>query len=310
MFSSSQNGLLAYLEDMNSRSRELIWVDRSGKKVGEVAGAEAYNNPRISPDGKRLTFSLSSSGYDIWSYDLARGIKTRLTFGIESAQANLSAVWSHDGQRIAYASIRGGKYGFYQKAADGSGNEEVLLEGNSEFMIPNDWSPDGKFLAYQQTVQGMEAIWMLPLSGERKPYAFLHSQFRQTLPVFSPNGKWLAYCSTESGERNVYVVPFPGPGGRWQVSPGGGWMPRWRRDSRELFYLAPGNKVMAAEVKENGPSFGIGAVNPLFEAMVFGANGAYDVTADGQRFIISHQTGQPNALITLVENWDTESKKK
>ncbi|HVS90119.1 MAG TPA: protein kinase [Candidatus Acidoferrum sp.] len=311
IFSASQDGLLAYLEGTSGGDRQLIWVDRSGKKLGEMPGTGSYFAPRISPDGKRLTFTLPSSGFDVWSYDLARGVKTRLTFGSASAQANQNAVWSPDGRWIAYTSIRGGKFGLYQKPSDGSGSEEVLLEGIYQSRFPSDWSPDGKLLAYQGARQGILSIWMLPLSGERKPYPFLSSQFTEILPAFSPDGKWVAYCSNESGELKVYVVPFPGPGGKWQVSPGGGYTPRWRRDGKEIFYLSSDNKVMAAEVKASGTSFEVGAVQPLFETRPSRTviNGSYDVTADGQRFVIAYEAGQPTAAITLVVNWPAEVKK-
>ena len=157
----------------------------------------------------------------------------------------------------------------------------------------------------------MNEIWLLPLTSERKPIPFLQSQFPATLSSFSPNGKLLAYCSLESLEQKVYVVPFPGPGGKWQVSSGGGCYPRWRRDGKELFYLSPDNKIMAAEIKSEGSSFGIETVKPLFETRVYRSTfGGYDVTADGQRFIICYEPGQPNLAITLVENWQATRKKK
>ena len=310
-FSASEDGMLAYLEGTSGANHELIWVDRNGKRSGEVPGQDAYLDPRISPDGKKLAFTLGSPGFDIWSYDIVRGAKTRLTFGSASAQANLYEVWSRDGQRIAYSSVRGGKYGFYAKSADGSGSEEVLLEGSSQLRYVGDWSPDGKSLAYQEAGQGKTTIQILPLNGEQKPYTFLQSQFAEILPVFSPDGKWVAYCSNESGEMKVYVVPFPGPGGKWQVSPRGGYAPRWRRDGKELFYISSDNKVMAAEVNGSGSSFVVGNITQLFETRVVRVGiGPFDVTADGQRFVIAYEPGESTAAITLVTNWNAELRKK
>jgi Tol biopolymer transport system component len=151
---------------------------------------------------------------------------------------------------------------------------------------------------------------VLPLSGERKPYTFGQSNFNERFARFSPNGKWVAYCSDESGEDKVYVLPFPGPGAKWQVSPGGGCRPRWRHDGQELFYLSSDNKVMAAEVKASGFNFEAGAVHTLFEARSSNTFESYDVTADGQRFIVVQEKVEPNTAITLFVNWDAELKKK
>ena len=311
VFSVSQNDLLAYLGGTSAVNRELVWLDRGGKKVGQVPGVEAYAAPRISPDGKKLAYTLNSPAYDIWSYDVVRDVKTRLTFASLSGQGDLGPVWSPDSLRVAYTSSRAGKFGIYQKPADGSGSEEPLLEGTNIVLYPNDWSPNGKFLAYQQATQGVNGVWMLPLSGERKPSAFVESQLTAFVSAFSPDGKWLAYCSSESGEQKVYVVPFPGPGGKWQISPGGGCYPRWRHDGKELFYLSNDNKIMAVAVSANGPSFVIGAITPLFETLVYrSVLGAYDVTADGQRFIITYEPAQSDAAITLIENWDAQMKRK
>jgi hypothetical protein len=310
VFSSSENGVLTYVEGASGAGWQLIWVDRSGKKLGEVPGADAYADPQISPDGKRLAFTLQSSGYDIWVDDIARGVKTRLTFGAASSQANQAGVWSPDGRRIAYSCAGAAKFGLCLRPSDGSGNEVVILAGTEYPRYTNDWSPDGRVLACNESRLGIWEIWMLPLSGERKPYPFLQSPFNQLGARFSPDGKWVAYTSLESGRAEVYVVPFPGPGGKWQVSTGGGNWPRWRRDGKEIFYLSTDNKVMAAEVRASGSSFEIGTVRALFETRPYRSGGSvFDVTADGQRFIIEYAGEQPTAAITLVVNWTAEAKK-
>ena len=210
--------------------------------------------------------------------------------------------------RIAYSSYRNGKQAIYQKAADGSSGEEVLLEAADRYRFPTDWFPDGKILAYHEGTQGGWAIRMLPLDGERKPYLFQQSQFSEREAVFSPDGKWLAYCSNESGEYKVYVVPFPGPGGKWQVSPGGGGSPRWRRDGREIFYFSSDNKLMAAEVRASATLVEVGVVRTLFETRPYGVLSRFDVTADGQRFLVPYEAGQPATAIALVVNWPAELK--
>ena len=310
LISASQNGVLTYIEGSGNTSRELLSVDRSGKSLRGMPGPDAYLGPRYSPDGKKVLFTLRAAGYDLWSYDIVRQVKTRLTFAPDSSQANIRAIWSPDGKRIAYASIRRGKYGLYEKAIDGSGKEEALGEPTELAVYPTDWSPDGKFLVYQRSGLGITDIGIVPLSGERKPYLFAKAPYTMAAAAFSPDGKWLAYASLESGEQKIYVVPFPGPGGKWQVSPGGGTSPRWRRDGKEIFYLSSDNKIMAASVKADGTNFEIGAVTPLFETRPNRMYGGYDVSPDGQRFVIAYETGQPDTAITLVVNWDAEVKKK
>ncbi len=306
LFSVSENGLLAYVEGTSSADRQLVWFDRSGKQISSVPGEDGYASPRISPDGQRLVFYLDASGFDIWSYDMARGVKMPQTFGAASAQANIYPAWSPDGRWIAYSSYRDGKHLLYQKAADGSSNEEVLVEGTERYKFPTDWSPDGKILAYQEGKQGGWAIMLLPLDGERRPYPFHETQFSEREAAFSPDGKWLAYVSNESGEYKVYVAPFPGPGGKWQVSPGGGYSPRWRRDGRELFYFSPDNRLMAADVRASATSVEVGAVKTLFETRSYGVFGLFDVTADGQRFIVPYEAGQPGTSIALVVDWPAD----
>jgi dipeptidyl aminopeptidase/acylaminoacyl peptidase len=303
LFSASQNGLLAYAEGPTRADRQLVWYDRSGKQVGTVSGMDAYANPRISPEGKRLLFYLDSSGYDIWSCDLARGVKTRQTFGSASTGGSIYAVWSPDGKRIAYQAYRDGKHAIYQKPSDGSSSEELLVEGSDRYKFPTDWSPDGKVLAYQEGKPGGWSIWMVPMEDGRKPYLFRDVPFSEREATFSPDGRWLAYTSNESGEIRVYVAPFPGPGGKWQVSSGGGISPRWRRDGREIYYLSPDSKIMAADVAAHGSSFEIGTVRTLFEARPYGVFGRFDVTADGQRFIMPFEPGTAASAITLVVNW-------
>ncbi len=310
VFSASQDGLLTYVEGPSGADRQLEWFDRNGKQVGAIPGADAYAGVRLSPDGKKIAYYLDSSGYDVWNYDIARSVKTPLTFGSGSGQGNLYPVWSPDGRRIIYTSYRNGKYGLYLKASDGSGTEELLLETVDRIRFPTDWSPDGKFLTYIEGAQGGWAIWMLPLEGERKPDLFQKSDFAEREASFSSDGKWVAYCSNESGEYKVYVVPFPGPGGKWQVSPAGGCGPRWRRDGKEIFYLSSDNRLMATEVKAGGSSFEIGATHALFATRPYGVFGRFDVSADGQRFAIPYEAGQPSAAITLVVNWPAALKKK
>jgi hypothetical protein len=147
-------------------------------------------------------------------------------------------------------------------------------------------------------------LFVLPLSGNRKPFPFLQTPFREDRSSFSPDGRWVAYGSDESGRFEVYVAPFPGPGGKRQLSTAGGGWPRWRRDGREIFYLAADNTLMTAEVNGRGSAFDVGRVTPLFKVNTFRVGNPYDVSADGQRFLINTPKAEASAVpITVVVNW-------
>jgi len=311
LFSASDNGALTYIEGVGTADRQLNWFDRKGTKLGELMGPDAYTDVQISPDGKKVFFAIGLSESDIWTYDLARGIKTRLTFGASTSVANNAVVVSPDGRRMAYTSIRNGIFSIFQRTTDGSGKEDLVVDGSSSTTYPNDWSPDGKLLAYEVSNSGVWEIWMAPLSDSRKPYPFLRSQFSQLGPRFSPDGKFVTYFSTESGRPEVYVVPFPGPGGKWQVSAGGGTWPRWGRDGKEIFYRSPDNRIMSAEMKHGNNSFEIGTARALFETRTYQRGGAvFDVSPDSQRFPVIYSLMQGNVSIALVENWDSELRNK
>jgi Tol biopolymer transport system component len=317
-FAPSANGQLLYAEG-TAKERQLVWFDRSGNRIGGVPGADAYGGLALSPDGKKVAYYLDGTGFDVWVFDIARGVKTPLTFGTSSGQGNLYPVWSPDGKYVAYTSFRDGKYGLYQKSADGSGGETQLLEGSDHFRVPTSWSSDGKFLVYHEGVSGGTyangvpggwSIWILPLFGDRKTYPFLQSNFSAREATFSPDGKWLAYCSNESGEYRVYVVPFPGPGGKWQVSRGDGRGPLWRRDGKELFYLSADNKLLAVTVDASGGTFSAGDAHVLFDSQSYGVFARYYNSADGQRFVVVYEGSQPSSTLTFISNWTAEVKMK
>jgi Tol biopolymer transport system component len=315
-FSPSANGLLLYAEGA-PKNRQLVWFDRDGKQVGAVPGADAYAGISSSRDGKKLAYYLDGTGFDVWSFDIARGVKIPLTFGASSGQGNLYPVWSPDGKYIAYTSYRNGTYSLYQKSADGSGGETLLLAGIDHFRVPTSWSTDGKFLVYHEGVSGGTyangvpggwSIWVLPLFGDHKAHPFIQSTFSAREASFSPDGKWLAYCSNESGEYRVYVVPFPGPGGKWQVSFGDGRGPLWRRDGKEIFYLSADNKLLAVKVGTSGGSLAAGGARVLFDSHSYGVFGRYDASADGQRFVVVYEGNRPSSTLTSVVNWTADLK--
>ena len=240
VFSASENGILAYQMGKSMGNSQLAWFDRSGVQLGVLGDQALYSNPRLSPDGKMATVSVidpESGRPDIWLYDVARARRTRLTFDSSEERA---LAWSHDGSRIAFSSNRKGHFDIYQKASSGAGSDELLLE--SEFdKQPSSWSRDGRFLLYwTNDPKTLADIWVLPLSGDRKPSPFLNTEFNEGNGQFSPDGRWVAYFSTESDRVELYVAPFSGPGGKRQISTSGATPPaKWRADGKELFYLAP-----------------------------------------------------------------------
>jgi Tol biopolymer transport system component len=302
---------LVYQTGAGVTGSQLTWFDRAGKQIGVVGEPAAYGDVGLSPDGKWATVSIANPGggtRDIWVYDVARGLRTRFT---SDPAVEQNSVWSPDGSRVIFNSNRKGHLDLYHKDSSGASAEEVLLEDGFD-KYPAAWSPDGQSMLYVSATGPAGAgrdLFVLPLSGEpstgRKPVPFLRSEFTENYAQFSPDGRWVAYSSNESGREEVYVAPFPGPGGRRLVSTNGGGQARWRPDGTEIFYLAPDNTLMAAAVNGKSGSFEVGTVKPLFQtAASAGTRRAYDISLDGQRFLINTRTQQAaSAPITVVVNW-------
>jgi dipeptidyl aminopeptidase/acylaminoacyl peptidase len=217
-------------------------------------------------------------------------------------------IWSPDGARVVFASNRKGAYDLYQKPANGSGTDELLLQ-SADFKRPNSWSPDGRFILYWSG-QNNGDLMVLPLTGDRKPFSFLSTPFDEQQGVFSPDGKWVAYQSNESGRDEIYVRPFPGPGGESQVSTGGGASPRWRADGKELYYIAPDLKLMAVAVMAQGAAFTPGIPAALFQTHITPATNRqqYDIARDGRFLINTDLADTSTEPIHLLLNWKPPSK--
>jgi len=306
-YSFSDTGSLIYLSGgLQGVQRKLVWVDRKGVEQPLSAPARSYRMPRVSPDGRRIV--VGGVDTDIWVYDLSRDTLTRLTF-----LGGNTAVWSPDGKHVAFASNGGkGNTNVYWQLADGSGTAEPLTTFAKNSHTVGSWSPDGQHLALEEInpATGYD-VWILSLS-DHKTEPFLHTQFNEGAPEFSPDGRWLAYGSDESGRSEIYVQPFPGPGGKWQISTDGGTEPRWARDG-ELFYRS-GDKMMGVETTLK-PSFSAGKPKMIFEGRyvpTVATKANYDVTPDGQRFLMVKESKQESAAtqINVVLNWFEELKQK
>ena len=269
---------------------------------------------KLSPDGKQAAVSVQDqTTSDIWRYDVARGNRTRFTF---DPADEFAPIWSPDGSRIAFNSRRKGKLNLYQKLSTGAGTEEVLLE-DDDSKFPASWSADGKSILYVGNADSAnEDLWVLPLSGDRKPIPFVKTPFRDYGGQISPDGRWVAYASNEGGRFEVYVTPFSAPDVKWPVSTAGGRGPLWGRDGNELFFAAsPNFTLTAVAVNGKGASFEIGEAKPLFDLpipMFAGPSNSYrlryDVTADGQRFLVNTISASASTSneINVVLNWTSD----
>jgi Tol biopolymer transport system component len=311
--SASSVGSIAFRVATGVDEPQLRWFDRQGKEIGriDVPGGD-FGNPDLSPDERRLAVRrLVNGNADIWTFDLVRGVWARTT---SDAEAEGQPVWSPDGSRIAYFSARQGSANFYVRQASGAGAEELLLATTRIKKIEG-WSPDGRYIVYSspsETNTSGQDLWLLPLVGDRKPSAIVQNGFSVRNGQFSPDGRWIAYESNESGRYEIYAQPFPGPGERVQISTTGGAQARWRRDGRELFYIAIDDGLMAVPLRYSagGRAIDVGAAVHLFATRIRGGaiqgggnKQQYVVSGDGQRFLINTAVVDVVSPITLILNW-------
>ena len=310
-FSFSENGSLVYIQgDPWIAERTILRTNHQGKIEPLSEKHYPFQNPKYSPDGKKLALMIEAANDDVWIYDIVRDNFTRLTY---EAGSNVVPIWTPDGQRVTYSSNRAGPYNLFCKPAFGSGAEEQLT--SSEFIeFPSSWSPDGEVLIYSQNHPntGLD-IWMFPFKEENKPKKFIVTPYNEFAPIFSPEGKWIAYVSDESGQNEIYVQQFPGPGGKLQISVNGGSFPLWAPNGDKLFYIN-GNKMMSIEISTD-PEFEVSSPKQLFESdyLSTGANPSipnYDISPDGSHFVIirSEQEKAPTRIHVIL-NWFEELKR-
>jgi serine/threonine-protein kinase len=316
-FSISERGDLAYVPGTSDGgNRTLVWVDRSGKVDPLPLKPASYLYPRISPDGRSLAVEIEGPNHDFYFYDFARTVLSKVT----TDGMSHDPVWSPDGSRVAFRSWLSGGMTMWTMPSDRSA-AATRLDPSGTRQSPVAFSPDGKFLAFdQKSPDTGDDTWVLPLDGSDGVRPISQSKFGEGSAKFSPDGRWVAYSSDESGRPEIYVQAFPGPGLKLQVSNDGGTDPVWRRSGGELFYRN-GNQMMVVAVSTS-PQFKAGAPRMLWEAdyshgtgsscgMPGVASSNYDVSADGERFLmVREEPTPPSSRIVVVLNWTEELKAK
>jgi Tol biopolymer transport system component len=309
-FSVAANGTLIFRVG-GPADRELVWVDRAGKRLAVVGRPGAIRTPySLSPDDTKVAVSIvAGQSTDIWIHDLSRAVLARLTF---RAGINRNPVWSPDGSEVVYSfrASGGETRGLYRKLASGTGNEESVLAGGIN-VYATDWSADNKLLAYQQDGTGTGVdVSLLPLDGPGQPVTYLQSPANESAGRFSPalegNPLWLAYQSNESGRNEIYVQAVPATGAKYQISTSGGGAPRWRRDGKELYYLGPEQALMAVPMAL-GSSLQVGTPARLFSiaGMTY-----FAASQKGDRFLVNLPAGEVVAPpMTVVTNWQAGLRK-
>jgi serine/threonine protein kinase len=316
VFDASENATMAYqFGDKPGGVNELRWFDRSGKQLAVLSGGFLLDS-QLSRDGSKLALDFSDKGYgyfQLWVHDLARNVRTQVTFG---KYDSISPIWSLDSSKVLFAGKRQ-HYSIYQVDSTGAEAEQLVLDAGSDIW-PLDLSPDGRFLLYGKGIQigrVRSQLWVYSMTSNAPPARLLTGAAVESDGQFSPNGRWVAYTSNQSGQKDVYVVGFHAPSNSAQIgsvlprepvriSVEGGREPRWRRDGRELFYLKD-NLLMAVPVTMQNSGIAIGTPHPLFRAnpILSTYQHRYDVSPDGNRFLVCAPAPETTAPITLVENW-------
>ena len=314
LFSVSDSGTLVFFAGPVGES-ELVWFDRAGRRIGNPGPKGVFNSLSLSPKGTSVVYDQAeprNRTLDLWSLDFARGSPTRLTF---HPSHDMFPLWSPNGTRIAFNSLRQPPPQLYALNADSPGTEKRLLETVVP-AGPSSWSSDGSLLFYQTShPQTGGDTWALPLAGKSKQYPVLHTTADEQYGTLSPDGRWLAYISNETGSYEVFLESFPATGFKRQVSTEGGFEPHWRRDGTELFYLASNQMLMAVGVKSNQATLEHTPPKALFATRIKwmeiqAAAHHYAAAPDGQRFLISSATDEARSVpVTIVLNWSAALKK-
>jgi Tol biopolymer transport system component/DNA-binding winged helix-turn-helix (wHTH) protein len=298
--SVSATGILLY--NSSSPLRQFRWVDRTGKPRGTVGEPAFSAFFHLSPDGRRIAVSRGSPvGTDLWMLDVDRGVPSRFT---SRPGLNISPVWSPNSRTVLFASDV--PLNLFRKDASGAGEEQRLTRSpNPQFAM--DWSRDGRFILYdEEAVPGNQrSLWILPVApGDAKPRPYLRTTFNEDMGQFSPDTRWVAFQSDETGRYEIYIDTFPEPREKVRISAGGGVLPQWGGDGRELFYISPDSLLMSVSLKPRGGSLVPSVPHALFPLLVMDTDvSPYEVARDGQRFLVLDTAQQGTQPLTVIVNW-------
>ncbi len=296
-FSASQNGTLVY--EPSLRPSRVAWVDRSGREVERLGLSGAILGARLSPDGRSVAVAINdekNGSSDIWTYEFERRIPVRITLDPRDEKM---PVWAADGRSIFFRADWKGPPDVYRVRVGAPESGEAVVE-RPGVQMPEDASLDGRFLIFTEFMRRTNGdLWLQPLAGG-PPVPLAQTPFDEKGARFSPDGRWIAYYSNESGGREVYLRPVSEAADQVRISSGGGTMPRWRRDGRELYYLASDSAIMRVPISNSGGRPQPGAAEAMFR--VEGVVRDFDAAPDGQRFLLDVADPDP-APLTLLSNW-------
>ena len=326
-FDFSSTGIAVYVSSRQELSTPYAvwWLDGTGRTTPLLPTPGIYENLRFSPDGKRLAFELASSWIraDIWVKDLERDTQSRLT---RPPGRHNTPLWTPDGENLVFDSNSQPASGLYSVRADGSGEAQRLTEVKSLYWTAGSISPDGRRLAFFQFAEDNKGrIWTAPIEGDRdrlrlgKAELFSRGSATEQYPAFSPDGRWIAYSSNESGTDELYVRPFPGPGGKTQISTGGGVNPIWSRTERKLYFLTPDWRIMVAGYEANTAVFAAARPQLWSEKKLAFLGGCYpyDLAPDGKRFAVvlnpdtaNEQARKPTDHVMVLPDFFDELRRR
>jgi len=318
----SRRGTLAYAPRAGGDARLLVWVDRQGSEQPIAVPPRGYYHPRLSPDGTRVAVGLDEGrGFGLWIGGLSLQDLTRLPLDA----AGVFSVWSPDSRHLIFNSFAKGPSSLSRRAVDGSGAEEHLTE-NDYPQRPVAMSRDGEHLVFEQQTPAFSFDLMLlslddssiSTGAGARTSPLLDTAADERNASMAPDGRWLAYESNKSGRFEIYVKPFPNVNdAEHQVSTEGGRTPVWSPDGREVFFVN-GSALMAVAVQST-PAFRAGNPASLFDSRSLlldgrlfggGTGRTYDVSRDGQRFLMMKDTAStsqtPTPGIIVVQNWFEE----